>query len=552
MSALWRDLRQAARALRSNPGLVALATLSLALGIGANVTVFAWARAILLEPFPGVRDQGRLVKVAADGPPAGVRLVLVSRLPRPARPGARRSPASCAVRQTAATLGATGRASAPGSRWCRGTSSRFSGVEAALGRTLAPADDRVPEGHPVVVIGHALWQRRFGGDPGVVGRTVLLNTRPYTVVGVAPARFRGAGTGLVFDAWVPMMMQMQFEPGGSRLESRGNRWLDVYARLAPGVSLEQAQAELGRALDAHRRAEPARDARARRRALPAVARPAQRRRDPRPDHHGARRHLRPGAAARLRQPREPAARARRQPAPGDRDPPLARGAARRRGCASCSSRACCSRCWAARPGSSWPPSGSACSRPGRRRRPSRCRSEREIDGGGDRRRGRRRAPDRARSSASCRRCRPPGRRRPTRCATRPPRVTGGRTRLRSGLVVAQVALSVLLLVAAGLFLRTLQRLQSTDLGFEPGGRAGGLARALHERLRPRARLRVLPRARSSAPAPCPASSRRASCAGCRSASAARARPRSRSTATWPPRTRRPGATSTTWARATSA
>ncbi len=105
----------------------------------------------------------------------------------------------------------------------------------------------------MVVIGHALWQRRFGGDPAVVGRTVLLNTRPYTVVGVAPARFRGAGTGLVFDAWVPMMMQMQFEPGGNRLENRGNRWLDVYARLAPGVSLDEAQAELGVLSHAHRR-----------------------------------------------------------------------------------------------------------------------------------------------------------------------------------------------------------------------------------------------------------------------------------------------------------
>ena len=117
-------------------------------------------------------------------------------------------------------------------------------MDAALGRTLTPADDRVPEGHPVVVISHALWQRRFGGDPSIVGRTLQLNTRSYTVLGVTPARFRGAGTGLAFDAWVPMMMQMQFEPGGSRLERRGDRWLDAYARLAPGVSLEQAQAEL--------------------------------------------------------------------------------------------------------------------------------------------------------------------------------------------------------------------------------------------------------------------------------------------------------------------
>jgi len=243
MHALGRDLRHAARALRSSPGLVALATLSLALGIGANVTVFAWARAVLLEPMPGVRDQGRLLKALQTDPEQEYVSFSYPDY-RDLRDQATTLSGLAVVRQAPATLAADGRSERAWVQVVSGNFFELLGVDAALGRTLTPADDRVPEGHPVVVISHALWQRRFGGDPSVVGRTVRLNTRPYTVLGVTPARFRGAGTGLAFDAWVPVTMQMQFEPGGSRLERRGDRWLDAYARLAPGVSLERAQAEL--------------------------------------------------------------------------------------------------------------------------------------------------------------------------------------------------------------------------------------------------------------------------------------------------------------------
>ncbi len=243
MDAFVRDLRHAARTLRSSPGLVALATLSLALGIGANLTVFAWARAMLLEPFPGVPDQGRLVKVMqTDRDQEFVSFSYPDY--RDLRDQAKSVASLVAVRPAAATLGADGTSERAWVQLVSGNFFEVLGMGAALGRTLTSADDLVPEGHPVVVLGHALWQRRFGGDPAIVGRTVLLNTRPYTVLGVAPASFRGAGTGLVFDGWAPMMMQKHFEPGGNRLEQRGNRWLDVYARLAPGLRLERAQAEL--------------------------------------------------------------------------------------------------------------------------------------------------------------------------------------------------------------------------------------------------------------------------------------------------------------------
>ena len=136
MSALWRDLRQAARALRSNPGLVVLATLSLALGIGANVTVFAWARAILLEPFPGVRDQGRLVKALQTDPQQ--EFVSFSYPDyRDLRYQARTVSGLIAVRQTAATLGSDGKSERAWVQMVSGNFFEVLGVEAALGRTLA-------------------------------------------------------------------------------------------------------------------------------------------------------------------------------------------------------------------------------------------------------------------------------------------------------------------------------------------------------------------------------------------------------------------------------
>jgi predicted permease len=466
MDALLRDLRHAARTLRASPGLLALATLSLALGIGANVTVFAWARAVLLEPLPGVRDQGRLVKALQTDPQQ--EFVSFSYPDyRDLRDRAKSISGLVALRQTAATLGAFGTSERAWVQMVSGNFFEVLGIGAALGRTLSPADDQVPEGHPVVVIGHALWQRRFGGDPGIVGKTVLLNTRPYTVVGVTPASFRGAGTGLVFDGWVPMMMQTHFEPGPSRLDQRGHRWLDVYARLAPGTSLERAQAEL-EVLSARIASENERETLGRGVALFPLWRAP-----------------RTGAAilgpiilvlggictlvlllacanlaslllARgVNRRKEVAIRLSLGARRGD----IARqmlveslllalvgGAA---GVVVASFGIGLLEAWA--PPTPFPLSIGA-----------------RIDG----------TAIAVAASVALLTALLFGLV-PALAAARPDTadalrdeaasVTGGRSRLRSGLVVAQVALSVLLLVAAGLFLRTLQRLQSTDLGFEPRG-----------------------------------------------------------------------------------
>jgi predicted permease len=115
------------------------------------------------------------------------------------------------------------------------------GVQAAKGRALNSADGRTPGAGAVVVISDGLWRRRFAADPGIVGRTVTLNRHPFTIVGVAPPEFRGTVVGLAFDAYVPVTMSRELY-GVDRLGQRGNHWLQGMARLGPGVSLSAAQA----------------------------------------------------------------------------------------------------------------------------------------------------------------------------------------------------------------------------------------------------------------------------------------------------------------------
>jgi predicted permease len=118
------------------------------------------------------------------------------------------------------------------------------GVQPGPGRGFLPEEDRTRGTHPVVVLSHGLWQTRFGGEPDTVGRIVELNKTPFTVVGIAPEGFKGTEVGLSLDAWIPMMMHEVIQSGGNRMEERGERWLDGLARLKPGVSLAQAQAEM--------------------------------------------------------------------------------------------------------------------------------------------------------------------------------------------------------------------------------------------------------------------------------------------------------------------
>jgi predicted permease len=125
------------------------------------------------------------------------------------------------------------------------------GVGASAGRTFTETDD-VPGTPATVVISHAFWTRRFGADPQVIGWQIKINSQPFTIVGVARPAFQGGESGLSYDMWVPVGTQPIVMPGGNRLEVRGSRWMSVIARLSPGATAEQARAEFDSIIDGMR------------------------------------------------------------------------------------------------------------------------------------------------------------------------------------------------------------------------------------------------------------------------------------------------------------
>jgi predicted permease len=235
-----QDFRFAFRQLLKSPGFTAVAVLSLALGIGASTTVFCWMQRVLLRPIAGVTEPERLVVLCTAHGPVTHDTVSYPDI------------------QDYETLtnvftGVIGSQFAPAclrvegqTEWAFGQIARANffdvlGVKPALGRFFLPEEEQRPGGHPVLVVSHGFWQRRFGGDPRVLGRTVELNRRPFTIVGVAPPGFYGTMSGLNFDFWAPLMMHEQVAHFGNLIQ-RGDRWLHTQARLQRGVSREQAQA----------------------------------------------------------------------------------------------------------------------------------------------------------------------------------------------------------------------------------------------------------------------------------------------------------------------
>src|SRR6185436_15923324 len=246
---LRQDLRFAVRSLARSPGFTAVALLALALGIGANSAIFSVVNAVLLRPLP-YRDPGRLVTVLHDGP----------NLPQRIKRQGPTSPADFLdwraqnhvfERMAAVQAGAgagltttlTGRGTPEALTVMSVTSDLFPllGVPPLLGRALGPGDDQ-PGAAPAVVLSHALWQRRFAGDPALIGQGITLGGKSFTVVGIMPAGFRFAPFWFTkAELWVPLVLG---DPANDRLHDRDGRSLRVFARLAPGVSREQAQAEM--------------------------------------------------------------------------------------------------------------------------------------------------------------------------------------------------------------------------------------------------------------------------------------------------------------------
>ena len=250
---LAQDLRYGARSLRRSPGFTALVVLSLALGIGANAAIFNLVNAVFLRPMP-VRDPGGLVRLSEERTSGRAPAHAGSdRLTSYSYPLYQRLAAEERIFAGLAAVEGPGAGGlvrwrgaideeTPGA-WGHCVSANYFevlGVPAHRGRAFLPADAGAAAG-PVAMIGHGFWQRRFGGDPAVIGARISVGERPYTVVGVTPPGFYGTRVLGDSEFWVPLSQQAERMCG--RGSQSANHWfLMLLGRLAPGVSLAQAQA----------------------------------------------------------------------------------------------------------------------------------------------------------------------------------------------------------------------------------------------------------------------------------------------------------------------
>jgi predicted permease len=240
----WQDLRFGARMLLRSPGFSALAILCLTLGIGTNAAVFSWIEGILIRPYPLVAHQDRMFALNATtrGAPGYTGLSYPEFLDF----------------QKSATLFESfivdrimGTTLSVGDRAERATGGIVSanyfdalGVQPILGRGFRPEEGTGRNAHPVTVISYRTWKDRYGSDPNIIGRIQILNGVQHTIIGVAPEKFHGTFIGYSFSFWVPTSMQETFDTTGYKLEDRGARWIEGYAFLKPGVTRQQADAEL--------------------------------------------------------------------------------------------------------------------------------------------------------------------------------------------------------------------------------------------------------------------------------------------------------------------
>jgi len=251
MSALLQDLRYALRQLRKSPGFTLIAMIILALGIGANTSIYSLLDQVLLRSLP-VQEPDRLVQLQSVGSDSGHvsswggddHLYFSYPMYRDLRDKSQvfdgmlaRTPAQIGVQyHNDSKLGMAELVS--------GNYFQVLGLEPALGRLLLPSDDEVQERAPVAVLSYEYWVRRFGSDRRVLNDTVLINGHPFTIVGVAPAGFKSVVVGDSPDLFIPMMMKPEVTPGWNDLDKHRSRWLNIIARLKPGESVATAEAGL--------------------------------------------------------------------------------------------------------------------------------------------------------------------------------------------------------------------------------------------------------------------------------------------------------------------
>ncbi len=246
LETVWQDIRYGARGLRRSPGFTAVVVVMLALGIGANSAIFGLLDALLLRPLP-IKNPDELVALFTRGDGGSIDLGMAYPEYRELRDRSDRVIELTAHSPIPVSLGperSNGRSAESDlvlGELASGNIFSVLGVEPSPGRGFLPEEDRTPGTDPVAVVSHRLWQRRFGGDPALVGRAIRINGHPFTVVGVAPEDFAGVIRGAMTDVWVPMIMQAQAAPSRSVFDPLEARRMLVLGRPRPGVAIEEAE-----------------------------------------------------------------------------------------------------------------------------------------------------------------------------------------------------------------------------------------------------------------------------------------------------------------------
>ena len=243
MNQLLADLRYALRQLRRAPGFALTAVLTLALGIGANSTILSWISATLFNPIPGAKNIGSMLTIQRG-----------ERSEHPSPPFS--YPDFVDLRENNKSfsgmlgyhddyISITGSAKPERIYGALTTADYFEvlGIQPYLGRTLISSRANERAGSPIAVLSYSLWQNHFAGDPAIIGKTIQLNLHPYTIVGVAPKGFRGCKSGLRAEIFLPVGADRQVW-AGDRIERRGTAWLNVLGVLRPGVDPRQADNEM--------------------------------------------------------------------------------------------------------------------------------------------------------------------------------------------------------------------------------------------------------------------------------------------------------------------
>jgi predicted permease len=246
MGSLLFDLRHAVRALIKAPVFTAVTVLTLALGIGANTAIFSLMDQVVLRLLP-VKSPRELVQL--DGPgtfrgaTAGARTFSYP-MYRDLRDRNEVFTGLVARAPATATLTYRGQTERVDAELISGNTFAVLGVQPVLGRALTESDDRTPGAHPVAVLSSGYWRRRFAGDPSILNQVVTINRTPMTVVGIAPDGFAGIVSTLAPDLFAPIMMKAELTPTLHDLDDRQSRWLHVVGRLKPGLTADTAKPQL--------------------------------------------------------------------------------------------------------------------------------------------------------------------------------------------------------------------------------------------------------------------------------------------------------------------